>query len=114
MLSPSSRATSSGRMGFAVAAGVPVILAGDIDRGGVIAQIVGARAVLPDADAAMIRGFLVNKFRGDARLFDDGYRMIEERSGWRGFVSAKKSRQSAGSSRARRAERVDASTDPRT
>jgi len=79
------RAGDIANMGFAVAAGVPVILAGDIDRGGVIAQIVGTRAVLPDADAAMIRGFLVNKFRGDARLFDDGYRMIEERSGWRGF-----------------------------
>ncbi|HEX9857805.1 MAG TPA: cobyric acid synthase [Paracoccaceae bacterium] len=72
-------------MGFARAADVPVVLAGDIDRGGVIAQMVGTRAVLDPADAAMIRGFLINKFRGDARLFDDGYRLIEAQTGWRGF-----------------------------
>ena len=72
-------------MGFARAAGVPVILAGDIDRGGVIAQILGTQAVIDSGDAAMIRGFLVNKFRGDPRLFDDGYRLIEARTGWRGF-----------------------------
>ncbi|WP_347138011.1 cobyric acid synthase [Paracoccus sp. SSK6] len=72
-------------MGFARAAGVPVVLAGDIDRGGVIAQIVGTKAVLDPSDAAMIRGFLVNKFRGDPRLFDDGYRLIEQHTGWRGF-----------------------------
>ena len=72
-------------MGFARAAGVPVVLAGDIDRGGVIAQIVGTQAVLDPGDAAMIRGFLVNKFRGDLRLFDDGYQMIEQHTGWRGF-----------------------------
>ncbi len=72
-------------MGFARAADVPVVLVGDIDRGGVIAQIVGTRAVLDPQDAVMIRGFLINKFRGDASLFDDGYRLIEERTGWRGF-----------------------------
>lgn len=72
-------------MGFAVAAGVPVILCGDIDRGGVIAQIVGTQAVLDDTDAATIAGFLINKFRGDPSLFDDGYKMICDRTGWRGF-----------------------------
>jgi len=72
-------------MGFARAAGVPVLLVGDIDRGGVIAQIVGTRAVLDPADAAMIAGFAINKFRGDPRLFDDGYRRIAEATGWRGF-----------------------------
>lgn len=72
-------------MGFARAAGCPVILTGDIDRGGVIAQIVGTQAVLDTADNAMIAGFLINKFRGDPRLFDDGYRLIEARTGWRGF-----------------------------
>ncbi|MDQ1901024.1 cobyric acid synthase [Paracoccus sp. WLY502] len=72
-------------MGFARAAGVPVVLAGDIDRGGVIAQIVGTKAVIDPADAAMIRGFLVNKFRGDLRLFDDGYQMIEQATGWSGL-----------------------------
>jgi len=79
------RAGDIANMGFARAAQVPVVLVGDIDRGGVIAAIVGTRAVLTLADAAMIRGFLINKFRGDPALFEDGYRAIEERSGWRGF-----------------------------
>ncbi|WP_299297183.1 cobyric acid synthase [uncultured Tateyamaria sp.] len=72
-------------MGFARAADCPVILAGDIDRGGVIAQIVGTQAVIDTDDAAMIAGFLINRFRGDPRLFDDGYAMIEAHTGWRGF-----------------------------
>ncbi|EKE45395.1 hypothetical protein OCGS_0485 [Oceaniovalibus guishaninsula JLT2003] len=72
-------------MGFAAAADVPVILAGDIDRGGVIAQIVGTQAVLDAADAARVAGFVVNRFRGDPRLFDDGYAMIGARTGWRGY-----------------------------
>lgn len=72
-------------MGFARAAQVPVVLVGDIDRGGVIASLVGTRAVLEPEDAAMIRGFIINKFRGDPVLFDDGYRAIEQRTGWRGF-----------------------------
>ncbi|MBC7140979.1 MAG: cobyric acid synthase [Rhodobacteraceae bacterium] len=72
-------------MGFARAAGVPVVLVGDIDRGGVIAQIVGTQAVLDPGDAAMVAGFLVNKFRGDPALFDDGYRLIAARTGWRGY-----------------------------
>jgi adenosylcobyric acid synthase len=72
-------------MGFARAAGVPVVLVGDIDRGGVIAAIVGTRAVIDPADAAMIRGFIINKFRGDPALFEDGYAQIERLSGWRGF-----------------------------
>lgn len=72
-------------MGFARAAGVPVVLAGDIDRGGVIAQIIGTQAVIEVGDAAMVAGFLINKFRGDPRLFDDGYQLIADRTGWRGF-----------------------------
>ncbi|MEM6486774.1 MAG: cobyric acid synthase [Pseudomonadota bacterium] len=72
-------------MGFATAAEVPVVLVGDIDRGGVIAQIVGTQAVLDPDDAARIEGFLINKFRGDPRLFDDGYAEIARRTGWRGF-----------------------------
>jgi adenosylcobyric acid synthase len=79
------RAGDIANMGFARAAGVPVVLVGDIDRGGVIAAIVGTRAVIEPEDAAMIRGFLINKFRGDPVLFEDGYRAIEERAGWRGF-----------------------------
>ncbi|WP_374369755.1 cobyric acid synthase [Tabrizicola sp.] len=76
------RAGDIANMGFARAADVPVILTGDIDRGGVIAQLVGTQAVLDPEDAALIRGFLVNKFRGDPRLFDEGYRLIESRTGW--------------------------------
>ena len=79
------RANDIANMGFATAAGVPVVLAGDIDRGGVIAQVVGTQAVLSDEDNAMIAGFLINRFRGDPRLFDDGYRLIEARTGWSGF-----------------------------
>ncbi len=79
------RAGDIANMGFARAAGVPVVLVGDIDRGGVIAAIVGTRAVIDPDDAAMIRGFLINKFRGDPALFEDGYRLIEQLAGWRGF-----------------------------
>jgi len=79
------RAGDIANMGFARAADVPVILAGDIDRGGVIAQIVGTQAVLAPEDAAMVAGFLINRFRGDPRLFDDGYALIAARTGWRGF-----------------------------
>jgi adenosylcobyric acid synthase len=69
-------------MGFARASDTPVVLIGDIDRGGVIAQIVGTKAVLDPEDAAMIRGFLVNKFRGDATLFEEGMRIIARRTDW--------------------------------
>lgn len=79
------RAGDIANMGFARAANVPVVLIGDIDRGGVIASVVGTKAVIDPADAAMIRGFLINKFRGDPALFDDGYREIEKRTGWPGY-----------------------------
>ena len=69
-------------MGFARAVGVPVILLGDIDRGGVIASLVGTRAVIDPEDAAMIRGFLVNRFRGDPSLFADGMETIARATGW--------------------------------
>jgi len=69
-------------MGFARAAGVPVVLVGDIERGGVIASLVGTKAVLEARDAAMIVGFIVNKFRGDPRLFDDGLKAIANATGW--------------------------------
>lgn len=72
-------------MGFARAVDCPVILVGDIDRGGVIAQIVGSQAVLDPADNDLIKGFLINKFRGDVRLFEDGYQMISDHTGWQGF-----------------------------
>jgi adenosylcobyric acid synthase len=76
------RARDIANMGFARAANVPVVLAGDIDRGGVIAQIVGTQAVIDPQDAAMIRGFLINRFRGDPALFDAGRALIAERTGW--------------------------------
>jgi adenosylcobyric acid synthase len=69
-------------MGFARAAGVPVVLVGDIDRGGVIASLIGTQAVLDADDAAMIRGFIVNKFRGDPTLFADGLVRIASATGW--------------------------------
>ncbi len=69
-------------MGFAQAADVPVVLVGDIDRGGVIAQLVGSHVVLNDADRARIKGFIINKFRGDVSLFDDGATEIANRTGW--------------------------------
>lgn len=76
------RAGDIANMGFARAANVPVVLIGDIDRGGVIASLVGTRAVIDPADAAMIRGFIVNRFRGDPALFADGMRLVAERTGW--------------------------------
>jgi adenosylcobyric acid synthase len=69
-------------MGFARAADVPVVVIGDIDRGGVIASLVGTKAVIAPEDAALIRGFLVNKFRGDPALFADGMAKIAGMTGW--------------------------------
>lgn len=69
-------------MGFARAANVPVALIGDIDRGHVIAALVGAHAVLSPEDRAMIRGFIINKFRGDPALFTDGRTEITRLTGW--------------------------------
>src|SRR4029078_12074834 len=69
-------------MGFARAAGAPVVLIGDIDRGGVIARLVGTKAVLAPEDAGLICGFIVNKFRGDPALFGDGLAAIAQATGW--------------------------------
>jgi adenosylcobyric acid synthase len=69
-------------MGFARATGTPVILIGDIDRGGVIASLVGTKAVLDPLDAEMIRGFIVNRMRGDPSLFANGMTAIAEKTGW--------------------------------
>jgi adenosylcobyric acid synthase len=76
------RAGDIANMGFARATGTPVVLIGDIDRGGVIASLVGTQSVLEPGDAAMIQGFLVNKMRGDASLFADGMTAIAARTGW--------------------------------
>jgi adenosylcobyric acid synthase len=72
-------------MGFARAAKCPVALIGDIDRGGIFAQLLGVKAALPDEDAATVVGFIVNKFRGDASLFEGAMATISERTGWRAF-----------------------------
>lgn len=77
------RANDIANMGFARAAKIPVVLVGDIDRGGVIAQLIGCKAVIDEDDANLIEGFIVNKFRGDASLFESGMRFIAERTGWR-------------------------------
>ncbi|OCW57604.1 cobyric acid synthase [Hoeflea olei] len=76
------RAGDIANMGFATRAGVPVVLVGDIDRGGVIASVVGTHTILPEADRAMIAGYLINKFRGDVSLFDDGVSAIKRFTGW--------------------------------
>jgi adenosylcobyric acid synthase len=72
-------------MGFARAANSPVVLIGDIDRGGIFAQILGVKTALAPEDAATIVGFIVNKFRGDATLFEGAMETIAERTGWRAF-----------------------------
>jgi adenosylcobyric acid synthase len=76
------RANDIANMGFAQAADVPVVLIGDIDRGGVIASLVGTKAVVDSADAARICGFVVNKFRGDPALFAEGMKRIAQATGW--------------------------------
>ncbi|MCG8375697.1 MAG: cobyric acid synthase [Chlorobiales bacterium] len=58
-----------------------VILVADIDRGGVFAQVAGTLSVIPPEDKAFVKGVIVNRFRGDATLFDDGIRIIEELAG---------------------------------
>ncbi len=76
------RRSDIANMGFARAADVPVVLIGDIERGGVIASIVGTQTVLAPEDEAMIEGFIVNKFRGDPTLFADGMQGIAALTGW--------------------------------
>ena len=74
------RAGDIANMGFALAANVPVVLIGDIDRGGVIASLVGTHTLLQPEERALLKGFIVNKFRGDIRLFDDGLMIIRDRT----------------------------------
>ncbi|PVB63644.1 cobyric acid synthase [Labrenzia sp. 011] len=79
------RAGDIANMGFAEAADLPVLLCADIDRGGVIASVVGTHAVLDPQEQLRIRGFLINRFRGDPGLFDQGMHEIEARTGWQGL-----------------------------
>ena len=76
------RANDIANMGFAEAADVPVVLIGDIDRGGVIASLVGTKHVISAKDAARICGFIVNKFRGDPALFAEGMERIAHATDW--------------------------------
>ena len=79
------RAGDIANMGFAEAADVPVVLVGDIDRGGVIASLVGTANVLEPEETARIKGFMINKFRGDTTLFHDGMKIIQDATGWAGL-----------------------------
>ena len=76
------RAGDIANMGFAEAANIPVILVGDIDRGGVIAQLVGTYSILDSEDLTRIKGFMINKFRGDVTLFDGGLADIINHTKW--------------------------------
>ncbi|WP_142849243.1 cobyric acid synthase [Telmatospirillum sp. J64-1] len=76
------RAADIANMGFAEAADLPVMLVGDIDRGGVIASIVGTHALLPEAERRRIRAYVINKFRGDPSLFLPACATMSERTGW--------------------------------
>jgi adenosylcobyric acid synthase len=76
------RAGDIANMGFAAAANVPVVMLGDIDRGGVIASLAGTHLVLEQDERARIHGFIINKFRGDAGLFEQGLIAITRLTGW--------------------------------
>jgi len=75
------RAGDIANMGFALAAQVPVVLVADIDRGGVIASLVGTWDLMTADERAQVRGYVINKFRGDVTLFDDAIGIIRDRTG---------------------------------
>jgi adenosylcobyric acid synthase len=75
------RAGDISNMGFACEANVPVVLVADIDRGGAIASIVGSWTLLPEDERALLRGYMMNKFRGDFSVLAPALGVIEERTG---------------------------------
>ncbi|MER7013404.1 cobyric acid synthase [Saccharopolyspora sp. NPDC000359] len=75
------RANDIANMGLAQAAGLPTLVVGDIDRGGVFAQLFGTLALLDPADQALVAGFVINKFRGDPALLDPGLDQLRELTG---------------------------------
>ncbi|ORA13100.1 cobyric acid synthase [Mycobacterium arosiense] len=75
------RSTDLANMGLARAANLPVLVVGDIDRGGLLAHLFGTVAVLDPADQALIAGFVVNKFRGDSALLEPGLRQLRDMTG---------------------------------
>ena len=68
-------------MGFAEAADIPVIIVGDIDRGGVLAHLTGTLALLAPSEQARVQGFVINRFRGDIGLLEPGLAWLEQRTG---------------------------------
>ena len=76
------RAGDIANLGFAAAAQIPALLVGDIDRGGVIASLAGTHLLLEKAEKNIIKGFLINKFRGDPKLFDEGMNIIQNATNW--------------------------------
>jgi adenosylcobyric acid synthase len=79
------RAGDIANMGFAEAADLPVVLVGDIDRGGVIAALVGTHILLAPPERRRLQGYLINKFRGDPGLFDDAHPVIAAHTGMRSY-----------------------------
>ena len=75
------RETDVANMSLARAADLPVIVVGDIDRGGVLAGLFGTLALLPPDDQALICGFVINKFRGARELLDSGLDLLQRRTG---------------------------------
>jgi adenosylcobyric acid synthase len=75
------RANDIANMGFAAAVGCPVVLVADIDRGGVFAHLVGTLELLAPAEQALVKGMVINRFRGDLALLLPGVDWLEERTG---------------------------------